>query len=635
MNQLLATAEFARTNQLFDAALRYADSGWRVFPLHGIVAGQCTCGLKCDSPGKHPRTKQGLKDATVDMDLIESWWTRWPESNIGIATGPESGLWVVDIDNKRSVEVGHRLVGVGDHSIAEMEYEHDPFPETWIVETGGGGRHLYFSWTPGCGGNRASLRPGIDIRGDGGYVVAPPSVHASGHLYRHEDEGVLPVPAPVWLLEIAAHERTTADAIGFDEQVGEGGRNQFLHDIGARYRREYGFSDFQIYGLLQSHNTRQCQPPLGADEVSRIATNVSRYEYTPPLDLSEWGKGEADSLEIPEGGDLAVSLFDFVSNPPVAPDPLVHGIIDIGTGVLIGGQPNVGKSWIVMDMALAIASGQSWLAKYTTEQAGVLMIDEEGTAYGQYERFQMLLDGRDYLSAVGLPLHVAIGSGIRLDSETGVTRIRRMLERYRPGIVVMDSLVRMHTGDENNAQSMARFFAVTKELMRTYDTTFLFTHHVRKPSLESADPGDLLRGTTEIRAWPDTIFVAVPGQDNQEVVLHHVKARYGARSNPFIVRMQIDDETKTARLAHCGEAEKEDRSAIGQQNRILKAIVDVSERTGNPPDADQLAGELGVTARTAREHLMTLVSRGAIDGIESQGKGRGRPRMVYVIRGTT
>jgi hypothetical protein len=621
-------------NQFLSTALKYADNGWRVFPLHSMVNGQCTCGLKCDSPGKHPRTKNGLKDASIDPAVIEAWWERWPDSNIGIATGSESDLWVLDVDNKRSIEVGHRLVGVGDHSIAELESEHEALPETRYVETGGGGRHYYFSFGGGCAGNRANIRPGIDIRGEGGYVVAPPSIHVSGHVYRSENEDLLPVPPPAYLVEIASATATDASLIGFDDQVGEGGRNAFLHDLGARYRREYGFGDFQIYGLLQAHNQRQCTPQLPDQEVARIATNVSRYEYVPPLDLSEWGKARDDAPEIPEGGDLAVSLFDFISNPPVAPAPLIHGVIDVGTGVLIGGQPNVGKSWIVMDMALAIASGQSWLSRYTTEQGGVLMIDEEGTPYGQYERFQMLLDGRDYLSAVGLPMHVAIGSGIRLDSDVGVTRIRRMLERYRPGLVVMDSLVRMHAGDENNAQSMATFFAVTKDLMRTYETTFLFTHHVRKPSLESADPGDLLRGSTEIRAWPDTIFVAIPGQDSQEVVLHHVKARYGPRANPFVVRMQIDDETKTARLAHCGEAEKEDRTAIGQQNRILKAIVDIDEETGNPPDVEQIAGHLGVTPRTVREHLTVLVKAGALDGTHSKN-GTGRPRMVYTIRGTT
>lgn len=208
-----------------------------------------------------------------------------------------------------------------------------------------------------------------------------------------------------------------------------------------------------------------------------------------------------------------------------------------------------------------------------------------------------------------------------------------MLERYRPRLVVLDSLVRMHAGDENNAQAMARFFATTKDLMRTYDATFLFTHHVRKPSLESSDPGDLLRGTTEIRAWPDTIYVAVPGNDGQEIVMHHVKARYGPRSNPFVVRMQIDDEDKTARLAYIGEAEKEDHSAIGQQNRILKAIVDIAEDTGMPPDADQIASKIGVTSRTTRDYLTTLVKAGAIDGMPVKA-GQGRPRMVYQIRGT-
>jgi hypothetical protein len=611
------------SNPMLHHALKYADNGWAIFPLYGVTQGECQCGMKCSSPGKHPRTPNGLNDATTEIEIIESWWTKWPESNIGIRTGRISDLWVLDIDNKKSIQVGNRLVGQGQYSLMELENELGTLPETRYVETGGGGRHVYFSFVDGCGGNRANIRNGLDIRGEGGYVVAPPSVHISGHLYRWENEDILPGVPPGRLVEFAQNDRVSADSIGLDEKVGEGGRNQFLHDLGATYRREQGYVDWQLYGLLNAHNHNQCQPPLADAEVWTIARSVARYEYVPRLDLSQWDGGDAP--DIPEGGDLATSLEDFIHNPPIAPNPLVHGIIDVGTGVLIGGQANVGKSWLVMDLAVAIASGQSWLDKHKTESGPILMIDEEGTPYGQYERFKMLLDGRN-VSSVGMPLYLAIGVGIRLDSDVGITRIRRMLERYRPRLVVLDSLVRLHAGDENNAQKMAQFFATTKDLMRTYETTFLFTHHVRKPSLESTDPGDLLRGTTEIRAWPDTIFVAVPGSDNQEVILHHVKARYGPRSNPFRVRMQIDDTDKTARLAHSGEYEAEGRSAVATQDRVLKVIIDLAEQD-ELATAEAIAMNVEKSTRVVKDYLRQLVRAGAVDALE------GTYGPVYRIKG--
>lgn len=78
--------------QLVSAALRYAESGFAVIPLHSITEGQCTCGrADCASPGKHPRTKSGLKDATTDANQIEQWWSRWPNANLGLSTDPVGG----------------------------------------------------------------------------------------------------------------------------------------------------------------------------------------------------------------------------------------------------------------------------------------------------------------------------------------------------------------------------------------------------------------------------------------------------------------------------------------------------------------------------------------------------------------
>jgi putative DNA primase/helicase len=110
-------------SQLLSAALSYAQRGWQVIPLHSIRNGECTCGRQCKSPAKHPRTFNGLTDATAQLDTINSWWTLWPDSNIGIITGSVSCLVVVDID---------------DPDVAPT------FPDTVECRTGSGGRHLYY-----------------------------------------------------------------------------------------------------------------------------------------------------------------------------------------------------------------------------------------------------------------------------------------------------------------------------------------------------------------------------------------------------------------------------------------------------------------------------------------------------------
>src|SRR5215207_9284920 len=111
-------------NILLEAALKYADRDFKVFPLYGIVDGRCECGTNCGSPGKHPRVAQGLHSATTDEQVVRAWWKRWPNSNVGIATGAVSGIYVIDVDNKRSVDLGNGiLVGEGENSLRQKNMD--------------------------------------------------------------------------------------------------------------------------------------------------------------------------------------------------------------------------------------------------------------------------------------------------------------------------------------------------------------------------------------------------------------------------------------------------------------------------------------------------------------------------------
>lgn len=177
-------------------ALEYAQKELRVFPLHSIDdAGACTCGkADCSSPGKHPRTKNGVKDATTDLEQIRQWWEKWPDANIGIATG--NGLLVLDVDTKHD----------GIETIDEIEEKEGKISETAMVLTGGGGRHYYFYLRDGQREgikNAVGIARGLDVRFDGGYVVAPPSRHVSGRTYEWEASSTLSsgyAPPPEWLL---------------------------------------------------------------------------------------------------------------------------------------------------------------------------------------------------------------------------------------------------------------------------------------------------------------------------------------------------------------------------------------------------------------------------------------------------
>ena len=177
---------FQLGNSPLECAPQYLARGWWVLPLHSIRDGRCSCGkFDCPSPGKHPRVKRGFKDASNDPAQIEAWRRKWPDANIGIATGASS-LVVIDVD--------------GDEGQAELKAlieRYGVLPRTLVAKTGRrGGLHFYFSGS----GVPSSQEKGryIDIRGSTGYVVASPSNHASGQDYAWIDAMVPIAPFPEW-----------------------------------------------------------------------------------------------------------------------------------------------------------------------------------------------------------------------------------------------------------------------------------------------------------------------------------------------------------------------------------------------------------------------------------------------------
>jgi len=183
-------------NSNLNHALKYASIGWQVFPLHFITEEKCSCGKACNSPGKHPILSGGFKAATLRKDIISKWWGQHPKSNIGVRTGKESGIFVLDIDPKND----------GETSFDKVEEVYGKVPDDVFSITGSGGRHYVFKHPGDIGRSTTNLWPGIDTRGDGGYIVVPPSNHASGKEYFWDAEadplnGATPKAVPQWLIK--------------------------------------------------------------------------------------------------------------------------------------------------------------------------------------------------------------------------------------------------------------------------------------------------------------------------------------------------------------------------------------------------------------------------------------------------
>jgi hypothetical protein len=157
------------------AALAYARRGVPVFP--------------CERGAKRPLTRKGHWDATTDPRIIERWWQRWPSANVGVPTGEKSGVVVLDVD----VDDG------GLESLAKLERAGAPAPKTARARTGGGGIHVFFRYPRGTEIRNSAglLGPGLDVRGEGGYVIVPPSRTQSS--YQWVDRS--PLAEASWLIE--------------------------------------------------------------------------------------------------------------------------------------------------------------------------------------------------------------------------------------------------------------------------------------------------------------------------------------------------------------------------------------------------------------------------------------------------
>jgi len=291
-------------------ALQYGESGFAIFP---VVPG-----------GKTPLVSNGFHAATTDRRQLMLWWAdmAWPNANIGLPTGEQNGFFVIDIDAKSG----------GLESLKSLQ-----LPDTAArVNTGGGGVHVYFKYPKGMHvKTRAGLLPGIDVRGRGGYVVAPPSVHESGGTYEWATTELTEAPAHILDLvvekEVTRHDLIAKGTSGREAEVIEGGRNNYLTQQAGRMRRA-GLGHEAMSAALHAENKAKCDPPLPDREVDTIVWSVGRYDASNPV--------QAGRINYTKAADLLPKFGEYLQNK----DKLFGEPTGLeGLDVLLGGGKRLGQ----------------------------------------------------------------------------------------------------------------------------------------------------------------------------------------------------------------------------------------------------------------------------------------------------
>lgn len=246
-------------NRLLDAAINYASKGWAVFPLK--------------ARDKAPITTHGVHEATTNFDQIQKWWKRYPNANIGIACGKVSGgLLVVDLDNKPN--------GVqGIDTLSQWERENGELPETVRSITGSGGNHILYK-VDTTEKNRVGLLDGVDIRSDGGYIVAPPSIHPNGNSYEWEydpDEYEVAEADNIVKKLLATGRPDKTDTFVVPDKIVKGKRNDTIYKWACSLQAR-NTPDPVIVASCRSMNETVCDPPLTENELDKIIQSALKHE---------------------------------------------------------------------------------------------------------------------------------------------------------------------------------------------------------------------------------------------------------------------------------------------------------------------------------------------------------------------
>ncbi len=512
--------------------------------------------------------------------MIREWWNRWPNANTGIVTGPESGILVLDVDGKQ-----------GEESLIELERRYSPLPDTYTVRTGGGGLHLYFLWPKGADvrNSQGKIAQSLDIRGQGGYVVASPSIHASGGRYEVNESAILPAPCPEWLLSLnqepqdaQTRQGTPAAGAAASQPVGKGGRtNRLVSLAGSMHKR--GMTPEAIEAALLKENAR-FDPPLPEEKVRAIAHDIPA-RYPNPAD-----EGQTNGFRLERLGDL-------LAKPEVTPDYLVDGLLVRGTVSALVAKPKVGKSTLARLLCLAVATGKEFLGRSTGQGACIYLALEE-------RKEEITADFR----AMGADGTEAIDIHADTAPAGAISALVCLVRNQRPALVVIDPLFRLaHIRDEKAYAEVYAALGPLIDTARETGTHILVTHHSGKA--QKADAIDSPLGSTALGGAVSTLIVLTRSDSYRSV---QTVQRIGADMPETVLSF----DSATRRLSISGTRAEADRQAV--EREIVEYLKGAGER-GEPEIVAHVEGANAVK----RKALRSLVERRQV---ERAGTGkRGNP----------
>lgn len=594
-------------------ALEYARLyKWHVFPI------------KANTKDR-PLVKWGT-EATSDRARIKAWWLKWPDANIGIATGP-SKLCVVDLDNKNGkfgefefdLKYSGKLSDLSDCS----------------VSTPSGGRHIYFI---GSERTTTDLLPGVDIRSRGGYVLAPGS-QIDSKTYEwldgsppssadwHNNPEFFRLPASVkTLFKPTSSTRKEQDEdlnASLDHEADIHWAKRHLKQTIAK--AEGDASDDQTFGIACELRNRG----LSVQKTSELMAYEWEHPHEPDWVIEkvrnayEYANGNQGSKSIlrdfPDAppsiagvqkpftmhGIRRLSLQELLELPP--PSWQVEGLIPEGGLVVVYGQPKVGKTFFAIALSLCIATGRDFFG-FATKQGKVTYIAAEGGPSRLKDRVRAFLKSADTAisteGAWGL-----VARSVDIDDDKEVTELISKLGDTHD-LVVIDTLARCMTGDENSQKDMSSFVAGCDRIRHETGATVVVVHHEGKDRSKGA------RGSTVLRGALDTAIRL--RRSGHQIIASVEDQRDGAPGAPIALELatiplgEIEDSSSALKLA------KEGPNPRVQQVRDVASEMDGRNQSEL---AEALVERLIVSSTSSANRLIKQAIEVGSDNAVGHGDG--------------
>jgi hypothetical protein len=509
-----------------EMALNFVRHKQAIIPVWWAENGVCQCPKRstCPHPAKHPcydplLIPDGINSKSRDPALIVRWWRKWPKANIGIATGIDNHLIVIDVDVRDGKQ--------GRESL-KILFPEGPPEDTFMVQTGSGGWHYYFRTKEPVTG-RNPLLPGIELKGEGGYVLAPSSVYQDGSVYRILNP-VQPKPVPANVLQMAAQGPLmgTGPVAEYDAAAGvyridpaifgrepvteeewerpieDGERNVTLTRLAGKLFHSQ-LPPKQVYRLLSEQNRERCQPPFTDHEIKVIVRSVYRTSKKRAQERAqEQDKtlaadapapiGKPITAQVAEEAEKAFPLLTFgqfvdaYSDYEASWD--IEGWLPRATICYAVAPPESWKTWFLTDYALAMSTGQPFLQRYPVARSGpVILVQQEDNFSRLLRRMEIVMNLPPVQVEDGLwkvpmpdepPLLFYVERQFSLADRKTVLGLDRMIRKHKAVGVTFDPMFSI-LGDVKDFGADGATKMKLLKLMRDHlGCSFLIAHHTNR-----------------------------------------------------------------------------------------------------------------------------------------------------------